>query len=257
MKLHIKLHAHALAPAAFAVMVCAASSAQAKAPAAGRAPKTQRSPTVLQGAVVATEARAREIAWHNYALSMRGEPGAPTTDRVQSVTCYTLGGGVEDYAQKGEKVWEVRITDASADLRAIIWVHSATREVKFLISPELDPERMMRGFLSQPRADAVVPAPASVKGVVIRKLRHEPLSSDEGTHKAITADEFKEMLGNSKPLSDEAYAGMSIPGLSHSYKGSFETPAGIYYFSIYGSIMYLSTPSGGGGRYTFSAARPE
>ena len=237
-----------LAPvASWALVVLGASGALAKPPAAARSAAPRHVPTVLQGVPVATEAKARQIAWHSYILSMRGAPG---NGRVQSVACHTLGCNVLDYGVKGEKVWEVRVMDASASLMAIIWVHSATREVKFLVYPEVT----MGNFGFQDEAKAAVPNAEGVKGVVIRRLRRE-LLGQQATAQAITAAQFKEMLSTAEPVSQKEYQGMAF-GASDTYKGSFEAPDGIYYFSIHQGIMSLYTPNGQWGRFALHTASP-
>lgn len=240
----------------FAMVVPGASSALAKPRAAAQAPAPRRPPTVLQGALVATEAKARELAWHSYVLSMGGEPGALDKDRVQGIACYTLGANVLDYAQKGEKVWEVRIVDASADLRAIIWVHSATREIKFLVSPEVT--NLSHFHFESDDGKAVVPDAAGVKGVVIRKLKNEWLDAQaarngEAARQTISAAQFKEMLSTAEPVTQKMLNGMAF-GASDEYKGSFEAPDGVYYFSLSQGIMSLYTPGGEWGRFSLQPA---
>ena len=90
----------------------------------------QRQPLEIEGAKVSTENEASEIAMKAYfhkaggILALEGH-GVPSI--------ITLGFDIPDFGEKGDKVWEVRFHHMFWELRAILWVHSETEEVYFVI----------------------------------------------------------------------------------------------------------------------------
>jgi len=91
----------------------------------------------IRGANVPKADDAKKIALSAYAQKMKGEvlaneaPGSPSLQ--------VLGIDVSGFGKKGDKVWEVRFSEMTPDgtrtLRAILWVHSDTSRVHYLIGP--------------------------------------------------------------------------------------------------------------------------
>lgn len=93
-------------------------------------------PLVLKGAKVSTEAQAKSLADNRYfSLMLKRGRGISATEGARVVGIETVGFGMPGYAKKGDAVWEVRIIDFAGGLNAIIWVHSESQAVKFLLLP--------------------------------------------------------------------------------------------------------------------------
>lgn len=96
----------------------------------------QAPPLVLKGAKVSTEAQAKSLAWNQYfSLMLKRHRGVSATESARVVGIETIGFDMPGYAKKGDAVWEVRIIDFVSGLNAIIWVHSESQAVKFLLLP--------------------------------------------------------------------------------------------------------------------------
>jgi len=96
----------------------------------------QTPPLVLKGAKVSTEAQAKSLAEHRYfSLMLKRGRGISATESARVVGIETVGFDMPGYAKKGDAVWEVRIIDFVGGLNAIIWVHSESQAVKFLLLP--------------------------------------------------------------------------------------------------------------------------
>jgi len=93
-------------------------------------------PLVLKGAKVSTEAQAKSLAENQYfSLMLKRHRGISATESARVVGIETVGFDMPGYAKKGDVVWEVRIVDFVSGLNAIIWVHSESQAVKFLLLP--------------------------------------------------------------------------------------------------------------------------
>lgn len=92
-------------------------------------------PLVLKGAGVSTEAQAKSLAQDQYfSLMLKRRRGISATEGARVVGIETVGFDMPSFAKKGDAVWEVRIIDWDG-LNAIIWVHSESQAVKFLLLP--------------------------------------------------------------------------------------------------------------------------
>jgi len=89
-------------------------------------------PLRIEGARVSTETEAKKLALDAYFKRTRGLRGVQT---AKVVSIHRLDVEVTGFARKGDRVWEVRIY-GPRDLRAVIWVHSASAKTYFLVPRE-------------------------------------------------------------------------------------------------------------------------
>lgn len=83
----------------------------------------------IEGAKVSTEDEAKEIAVKAYFKKMRGLRALQT---AKVVSIHRLDVKIRGFAEKGDRVWEVRIYGVR-DLSAVIWVHSQSAKTYFLV----------------------------------------------------------------------------------------------------------------------------
>jgi hypothetical protein len=83
----------------------------------------------IRGAKVSTEDQAEKLATDAYFKQMGGKRAIQT---AKVVSIHRLDVEIKGFAQKGDRVWDVRIYGAK-DLSAVIWVHSETAATKFLV----------------------------------------------------------------------------------------------------------------------------
>lgn len=83
----------------------------------------------VRGVRVSTEAEAKKIAVDAYFKKTGGLRGVQT---AKVVSIHTLDLDIKGFAQKSDRVWEVRIY-GPRDLRAIIWVHAQSAKTYFLV----------------------------------------------------------------------------------------------------------------------------
>jgi hypothetical protein len=57
------------------------------------------------------------------------------TEGVRSVAIIKLGYNIPDFANKSERIWEVRILLDGEEVRSIIWINPTTAKVRFLTGP--------------------------------------------------------------------------------------------------------------------------
>ncbi|HYP02177.1 MAG TPA: hypothetical protein VER76_18440 [Pyrinomonadaceae bacterium] len=92
----------------------------------------RRQPIELKGATLSTEALAKDIADAAYwklGCGWLANEASGVNGVVQ------LGFDMPGFAKQGDLIWEVRVVLMHTQLRALIWVHSETGKVKFLIAP--------------------------------------------------------------------------------------------------------------------------
>ena len=99
--------------------------------------KTQkRNHLSIKSAKVSTEAQAKSLAQDQYfSLMLKRRRGISATEGARVVGIETIGFDMPGFAKKGDAVWEVRVIDWVSGLNAIVWVHSETQAVKFLLLP--------------------------------------------------------------------------------------------------------------------------
>ncbi len=85
----------------------------------------------IKGAKVATQAEAKQIAFDHYTKKMKANILA--IEGVKGISIVTLGYNIPGFASKGDKIWEIRILTIENELRSILWVHSETGKVYFVI----------------------------------------------------------------------------------------------------------------------------
>lgn len=89
----------------------------------------------FKGAKVDSGIAARQLADKQYFIKLRDlEYGVLANEGVRSVSIIKLGYNIPDFANKGERIWEVRIL-AWEELRSIIWINPTTAKVRFLAGP--------------------------------------------------------------------------------------------------------------------------
>lgn len=86
----------------------------------------------IEGAIVESESQARRLAMDSYLIKMQGDISA--TDMIFDPVIILLGYNIEDFADRGIKLWEARVTD-HGETRAIIWINPFTEEVYFVCGP--------------------------------------------------------------------------------------------------------------------------
>jgi hypothetical protein len=87
----------------------------------------------IEGAKLSTEIGVRKFAFQKFIERMKAKVSAQ--EGVSAVSIVVLGFNVPDFAQQGERVWEVRISQLEGQLRAILWIHPQTEKVYELIGP--------------------------------------------------------------------------------------------------------------------------
>ena len=232
----IKRHKFALATSIVTVLSVAANSSALDT----TNTNVQRPPLVLEGAKVSTEAQAKELAWKSYIGLMLKNHGISATESVRVVETITLGFDVPGYAKKGDKIWETRVIDMMSGLRAIIWIHAESQQTRFLISPAVK--------------EGIIVSISVVSNAVLPDLNLiNDITLDKGdAGKALTAEEFRQMMKTAEPMSEEEFMKHAIPD-GYWYKGSFTTPAGIYRFNLgAGGVNYLVTPDEALMRFKFN-----
>ena len=90
-------------------------------------------PLQIAGAMVSTQANAKQIAFEAYAKQMHAE--VLFNEGIQTIAIVTLGYVVRDFATKGERIWEARVMTIDGSLRAIIWVNPNSARVHFVCGP--------------------------------------------------------------------------------------------------------------------------
>ena len=92
--------------------------------------------TKIPGAKVSDTKEAMIIAQEAYIKKMGG---MLATESPGEVSVIELGFKIKNFANIGDKIWEVRFTNMNLNgyltLRAIIWVHSKTGKVYFVCGP--------------------------------------------------------------------------------------------------------------------------
>jgi hypothetical protein len=86
----------------------------------------------IEGAKVSTETEAKKLAVDAYFKKTGGLRGVQT---AKVVSIHRLDVEITGFARKGDRVWEVRIY-GPRDLRAVIWIHSASAKTYFLVPRE-------------------------------------------------------------------------------------------------------------------------
>jgi hypothetical protein len=98
-----------------------------------RQPRQSKDPPLkIEGAKVSTEDQAEKLATEAYFRKMGGKRGLQTA-KVVSVN--ELEVDIKGFAQRGDRVWEVRIVGLRG-LKSVIWVHAGTGQTLFLIPTE-------------------------------------------------------------------------------------------------------------------------
>lgn len=90
-------------------------------------------PLQIDGAKVATQASAKQVAFDAYAKKMHANVLA--NEGVRTIVIVTLGYDVRDFAAKGERVWETRVMTIDGSLRAIIWINPSSGKIHFVCGP--------------------------------------------------------------------------------------------------------------------------
>ena len=92
------------------------------------------SPLSIEGTKIASETEAKNLARVSYVKKMGTQLMAE--EGVHQVTIVTLGYNIPDFAQRGEKIWEVRVMSFfGRELRSIIWINPRTEKVRFVCGP--------------------------------------------------------------------------------------------------------------------------
>jgi len=99
----------------------------------GQLKEAREAPLKIQGAKVSTEDQAEKIGLEAYFKRMGGLRALQT---AKVVSINKLDFDMKGFAQKGDKVWEIRIVGLSRELSAVIWVHSQTAKTFFLVPTE-------------------------------------------------------------------------------------------------------------------------
>lgn len=86
----------------------------------------------ITGAKVETELIAKRLAFDNYIKRMDGNISA--TEAVRDISIQVLGYNISEFADKGMKFWEARVSD-NQELRAIIWINPYSEQVHFICGP--------------------------------------------------------------------------------------------------------------------------
>lgn len=93
----------------------------------------------IEGVKVANQSDAKKIAMKCYNEKMGAErllnAGSLSNDDAKEISVSTLGYGVADFSNKGERVWEVRIMTNDNRLRALLWINPYNEKVHFIAGP--------------------------------------------------------------------------------------------------------------------------
>lgn len=95
-----------------------------------------RSRLEIKGVKVSKESQAKHIAFREYVKKMQLNISA--TEGIREISIAEMENDIQDFAEKGDIVWETKVLTFEGDLRAIIWVHPQTEEVYFVIAPWMD-----------------------------------------------------------------------------------------------------------------------
>ena len=76
---------------------------------------------------------ARVLADKQYVLKM--ESHVLANEGIHSVSIVKLGYNIPEFANKGERIWEVRVLAYQDEMRSIIWINPTTAKVRFLTGP--------------------------------------------------------------------------------------------------------------------------
>jgi hypothetical protein len=86
----------------------------------------------FEGSEVASPNAARELALKEYLRKMEA---MLANEGIRSVSIVKLGYNIPEFANKGERIWEVRVGAYLDEFRSIIWINPTTAKVRFLTGP--------------------------------------------------------------------------------------------------------------------------
>jgi hypothetical protein len=101
-------------------------------------------PLKIDGAKIATEDDAFQIASNAYTRKMVTTAGLRADEGVSAISTITLGFDVPDFAKKGEVVWTATAADQLGAFRGLMWIHPNTEKVVFVVGAWDVPDEIAR-----------------------------------------------------------------------------------------------------------------
>jgi len=91
-------------------------------------------PLTIENAKLSTEMQAGRFADDCYTKKMKHILSA--TEGVGDTKIVNIGFDIPEFANKGDKIWEVRIVEMSGNrLRAILWVNPKSEKIYYVCGP--------------------------------------------------------------------------------------------------------------------------